>query len=132
MNVDGTGFHVIANIPTGFTGRGDQPIGDISITSDARIIGAFYQFAQFSDGNRRFFTVDTSGLNFQGFGDVIQYECGHFNFSPLILDVNTIAFTTQTMGRHDGGTFSEVASSGSTFGLYHLVLLLQDSGRRIN
>jgi uncharacterized repeat protein (TIGR03803 family) len=119
INPDGTGFHVIADIPTGFTGRGDQSTGDIGITSDARIIGAFYQFAHFSDGDQRFFSVDTSGLNFHGFGNVNQYESGHFNNSPLILDDETIAFTTQSMGRHDGGTFSEVSSSMSTFGLFH-------------
>jgi hypothetical protein len=57
INTDGTGYHVVAQVSAGSTGRADQPIDDISITSDGKIIGAFYQFAQFSNGNCRFFQL---------------------------------------------------------------------------
>jgi len=96
-----------------------MPNGDISITSNARIIGAFNQFTSFPSGYQRFYKVDTSGNNFEGFGTVNQRENGHFNNSPLLIDDETFFYTTQILGRHDGGVFSQGDTSGSSSGLFH-------------
>ena len=119
INLDGSGYKALAEFPAGFNGIGDMPNGDISITSNARIIGAFNQFTSFPAGYRHFFKVDTSGNNFEGFGDVNQRENGHFNNTPLLINDETIFFTTQTLGRHDGGVFSQGDTSGNSSGLFH-------------
>ncbi len=119
INLDGSGYKVLHEFPAGFIGIGDMPNGDISITSNARIIGAYNQFTSFQTGYQRFFKVDTSGNNFEGFGIVNQRENGHFNNTPLLIDDETIFFTTQTLGRHDGGVFSQGDTSGTSSGLFH-------------
>ena len=119
INLDGSGYRVLADFPAGFIGIGDMPTADISITSNARIIGAYYQFTSFPTGYQRFFKVDTSGNNFEGFGTVNQRENGHFNNSLLLTDDETIFFTTQSMGRHDGGVFNQGDTAGNSSGLFH-------------
>ena len=119
LNTDGSGYRILTEFPEGFNGYTDVPSGDISITSNARIIGAFSQFTSFQSGLHRFYKVDTSGTAFEGFGFLNQRENGNSNNTPMLLDDETILYTTQTMGRHDGGVFNETDTSGFTTSHLH-------------
>ena len=119
INLDGSNYHVVSSIPGGTGGPGSEPVGDISINSDPSVIGAFSQFSYSNNGPQRFFRVDTSGITFEKFGYVDQHESGQANNSPLLLDDGTMLFTTQTMGRHDGGALSQVLTGGAIVSLYN-------------
>jgi uncharacterized repeat protein (TIGR03803 family) len=118
INEDGTGYRVLYHFEQGSFGPGEVPSGNIAVTSNGRIFGAFSQFAVFNFNYYRLFKVDTSGENFSPFLFLNQREQGHFNQGVVMTDDETIFFTTAEMGRHDGGVISTVDTSGTPTTLY--------------
>lgn len=122
INPDGTGYRIVHHFDPGthFTGN---VFGNISIASNGRIFGSFYQFYYLSGHPYRLFKVDTSGANFELFMSAVSYnqhDFGHFTQDVLLTDNDeNIFLVTAEMGRHDGGAFSQADTSGNAISLYH-------------
>jgi uncharacterized repeat protein (TIGR03803 family) len=122
INADGTGYRVLHHFDPGTYSTGTVS-GNISIASNGRIFGSFTQFYYSTGTPYRLFKVDTSGENFEPFLNAVSYnqhDYGHFNQDVLLTDNDeNIFLTTQEMGRHDGGAFSQFDTSGFGSSLYH-------------
>ncbi len=120
---DGSDFRVINHIDPGSPAVG-QPFGNISIASNGRIFGMYYQHS-FSGGiPYKLYKLDTSGADFEPFLNVAsnnQRNYGHLNQDILLTDnADSIFLLTQEMGRHEGGVLSKFDTSGNPFpGQYH-------------
>lgn len=117
INTDGTGYRVLHHFATGTFSTGGI-YGNISIASNGRIFGGFYQFFSLTFPQYRLFKMDTSGAGFEPFLQVDQREHGHFNQDVLLLNDEDIYLVTREMGRHEGGTLSYSDSTGAAGALY--------------
>lgn len=118
INADGTGYRVLYHFDPGTNPIG-MPNGNIAVSSNGRIFGTYYQFHINGFQYSRFYKIDTSGAGLEYFGTVDQREMGHFNQDVLLLNDEDIYFTTQEMGRHDGGVLNYADTSGSGYSLHH-------------
>jgi len=111
INADGSNYRVLASFPS--VSLSDMPAGDISISSNGRIFGAFREFIQGTSGSKRMFKVDTSGVDLDFFVDVNQRDNGDATKSILLLpDDETIFYVTSELGRHEGGALSQTDTTG--------------------
>jgi uncharacterized repeat protein (TIGR03803 family) len=120
---DGSDYRVIHHFDPGTPAIG-LPFGNISITSDGRIFGMFYQHMYSGGVPYKLYKLDTSGANFEPFLSVTannQRDYGHLNVDMLLTaSADSIFLATQEMGRHEGGVLSKFDTLGnSLFGQYH-------------
>lgn len=122
INKDGSNYRVLRHFELGSGTWTEASSGNISISSNGRIFGAFRNFL-FTTNYYRLFKADTSGANFEPFftGNTtnLQRENGDNNQDILLLNSETIFFTTNFSGRNDGGVLnvSDTTSNGSD--LFH-------------
>jgi len=115
INADGTNFRVLYHFAGGVS-------GNISISSNARIFGAFAISYQSAFIYYKMFKVDTSGQNFEPFFSIDQRQGGDNNHDILLLNNENIYSVTGEYGKHDGGTFNFCDTSGVGNDLYHFGL----------
>jgi uncharacterized repeat protein (TIGR03803 family) len=124
INPDGTGYRVLhhfeASINNAFA---SNPFGNIVVSSNGRIFGSFAEFWQTSTDYSRLFKVDSSGDNFEGFtvGNSfnVDRDNGRYNQDILLLNDESIFFTTSQTGRNDGGVLNYCDTTGAGNALYH-------------
>ena len=120
---DGSDFRVVHHFDPGSPAIG-QPFGNISIASNGRIFGMYYQHMYSGGTPYKLYKMDTSGSDMEPFLNIAinnQRDYGHLNIDLLLTDTEDSVFlVTQEMGRHDGGVLSSFDTSGSPFpGAYH-------------
>lgn len=121
INQDGTNYRVLRHFEMAF-GYSEAPSGNIAISSNGRIFGAFATFT-FTTNFYRLYKIDTSGANFEPIfvGDPLypQRINGDNNQDLLLLSNETIFFTTIFSGRNDGGVLNTCDTTGTGNDLYH-------------
>lgn len=124
INSDGSDYRVLRHFDDGIGMWSQTPGGNISITSNGRIFGAFRDFYQApSFSNYYLYKIDTSGKNFEPFfigSNVnIQRFNGEYGQDPLLLNDDEIFLITSQFGRNDGGVLNHVDTSGSGNDIFH-------------
>jgi len=122
INSDGTDYRVLRHFDLGDGIWTGTPGGNISISSNGRIFGAFRDFF-FSTNYFYLYKTDTSGQNFEPFftgsSINIQRSNGEYGQDPLLLNDEEIFLATSQFGRNDGGVLNHVDTSGSGNDIFH-------------
>lgn len=122
INKDGSNYRVLRHFAPGDGTWTETPSGNISVSSNGRIFGAFRTFL-FTTNYFRLFKVDTSGADFEplftGSTTDLQRTYGDNNLDILLLNNETIFFTTYSTGRNDGGVLNVSDTTGNGNDLYH-------------
>ncbi|MFM9909949.1 MAG: choice-of-anchor tandem repeat GloVer-containing protein, partial [Chitinophagaceae bacterium] len=117
INTDGSGFNVIYHFPSA---NGPAfPAGNISISSNGRIFGAFSQYFQTGFNTYKLYKIDTSGENFEPICTLNYRESGNSEQGLLLLNDKDIYFTALEQGKYDGGVLTYCDSNGVGNSLYH-------------
>jgi len=124
INSDGSDYRVLRHFDDGIGMWTQTPGGNISITSNGRIFGAFRDFYQAPNfSNYYLYKVDTSGQNFEPFftGSNVEMQRinGEYGQDPLLINDNEIYFNCSQYGRNDGGVLNHVDTSGAGNDIFH-------------
>jgi uncharacterized repeat protein (TIGR03803 family) len=118
INADGSDYRVLRHFDQGLFSTGGIT-GNISITSNGRIIGSFLQFYAQSFLYSRLYKIDTSGDNFQPFCGPLDRSFGNMSRDPLVINDETIFTVTAEGGRYEGGVLGQWDTTGSGGDLYN-------------
>jgi uncharacterized repeat protein (TIGR03803 family) len=123
INSDGTNYRVLHHLALGDGFWTESVYGNISISSNGRIFGAFSDMLHSGSQYFRLFKADTSGADFTpmftGTSFNLARDNGQYGQDVLLLNNEEIFFTSSQMGRHDGGVLNHSDTSGNGADRYH-------------
>lgn len=119
INADGSNYRVIHHFETGAY-YGMPPAGNLAISSNGRIFGAYSQFLTTLPSFQSYllFKLDTSGANFDNLFVLNQRQMGTGNLDICLLNDDSIFVPTSGMASFDGGALNYCDTSGNGWGLY--------------
>jgi uncharacterized repeat protein (TIGR03803 family) len=121
INADGSNYRVLKHFET-VGSTFETPLGNIAVSSNGRIFGALSS-PVFTTNFYRLYKTDTSGTNYELFFSGNPFDPsrinGDFSQDILLLNNNSIFFTTSTFGRNDGGVLNSCDTAGAGNDIFH-------------